>query len=693
LIAVGDCSNQILKKSFLTGCAALCTGLASLQVQAGSYIWDNQNNNGIWNDPVNWGILNNPGYNVAPVAGDTVIFRSSSPAGTITLTNHGFCARFRQQVDAVARTITIHPGQTVDRVLTLDGTAAELFDFISANTSFTLDGTPNGNGAKLRMVINGTLSSCKVNEGATLTVNCNVSGVNGITLDAGEDGGGTLVLGGVNSYTGPTTVNAGLLKLNGQSGAGAVTVNGGALWGQGTIAGPVTVAGGAKIAAGFSAGQLTLTAGLNLSAANDPIVVWELAAFQDDATGVAGTDFDQIVLTGGTLALGTDAVLDIRFIGPITPPGAGDPFWQSPHSWTLIRLQGGTNPGSSPDGPPSNFGTLKNARSCAGTFTTAATTNGIVLTFTPLPQPTPPRIRAIASAGAGNMTVNYTNTLPGTNYVLSCTTNLTTTNWFTVGNKTAGGASDFQTDNAATNSQRYYRVHRVEPLTLNVMTYNIQAARHNALQQTVLQELENIAQVIERNLPDVLMLQEVMRFDPYVNHVDEFAWLQQRLGYPHGYFASGQQDPVPPGTAEWGVAIYLRNGQIVSTQKHRLGYGRALLRVTAAIGGTNVAFYCTHLGSGAIAEQAVLVGEILDDHTPVQPIILGADFNVTPQAAELAPIRAVLTSVFEGFEEQPIDSFFVSGDVGVVCAQSVPDPGEASDHDPVITLLKIPLHQ
>jgi autotransporter-associated beta strand protein len=675
-------NNLLLAISF-----ALAASLAQVQLPAASYIWDNQNNNGIWNDPVNWGILNNPGYNVAPAAGDTVIFRSSSPAGTITLTNHGFCARFRQQVDAVARTITIHPGQTVERVLTLDGTAAELFDFITANTSFTFDGTTNANGAKVRMVINGTLSSCKVNEGATLTVNCNVSGANGFTLDAGDDGGGTLVLGGVNSYTGPTTVNAGLLKLNGKSGSGAVTVNGGALWGQGTIAGAVTVAGGARIAAGFSAGQMTLSGGLNLSALNDPVNVWELAAFQDDATGVAGTDFDQIVLTGGTLALGTDAVLDIRFIGSATPPGAADSFWQSPHSWTVIRLRGGTNPGAS------NFGTLKNARSCAGTFTTAATTNGIVLTFTPLPQPTPPHVRTISSAGAGSVTVDYTNTLPGTNYVLSSNTSLGTTNWFTVGNKTAAGTSDFQTDNAATNSQRYYRVHRVEPLTLNVMTYNIQAARHNATQQTVLQELENIAQVIERNMPDVLMLQEVMRFDPYVDNIDEFAWLQQRLGYPSARFASGQADPVPPGTAEWGVAIYLRNGQILSSEKHRIGNGRALLQVTASIGGTNVAFYCTHLGSGAIAEQAVLVGEILDDHTPVQPIILGADFNVTPQSAELSPIRAVLTSIFEGFEEQPIDSFFVSSDIGVLCAQVVLDPSKSSDHDPVISLLKILFNQ
>ena len=179
--------------------------------------------------------------------------------------------------------------------------------------------------------------------------------------------------------------------------------------GQGTIAGAVTVASGGTIGAGFSAGLLTLSAGLDLSAGgNGPTNVWELAALKDNATGVAGTDFDQIVLTGGTLALGTQATLDIRFTGSATAPDAGDPFWQSPHTWTIISLNGGSNPGAS------NFGKVKNGSYAAGNFTTAADTGGnIVLTFTPsvVPPATPPRITSITNAGPGSVTVRYTNTL------------------------------------------------------------------------------------------------------------------------------------------------------------------------------------------------------------------------------------------------------------------------------------------
>jgi hypothetical protein len=272
-----------------------------------------------------------------------------------------------------------------------------------------------------------------------------------------KNGTGTYGMLGVNS-AGTLTINSGTLKVNGNSGTGPVTVNtGGALLGSGTIAGAVAVANGGTVGAGFSAGQLTLCAGLDVSAGGTN--VWELAALKDSATGVAGADFDQIVLTGGTLALSSQATLDIRFTGSATAPNASDAFWQSAHTWTVISLNGGSNPG------PSNFGRVKNGSYAAGNFTTAATGSGIVLNFTPsaVPPPPRPRITTLTGAGTGSVTVNYTNTLPGTNYVLSYNTNLNTTNWFAAGSKTAAGTSDFQTDNSATNGQRNYRLHFVTP--------------------------------------------------------------------------------------------------------------------------------------------------------------------------------------------------------------------------------------
>jgi hypothetical protein len=177
---------------------------------------------------------------------------------------------------------------------------------------------------------------------------------------------------------------------------------------------------------------------------------------KDGGTGVPGADFDQIVLTGGTLALGSQATLDIRFTGAASAPNASNPFWQSAHTWTVISLDGGSNPGAS------NFGKLKNGSYAAGNFTTSVGGGGsVLLTFTPniVPPATPPRITSITSTGPGSVTVRYTNTLAGVNYTLAYNTNLNNkANWYPAGTRTASGTSDSQTDSSATNSQRYYRV-------------------------------------------------------------------------------------------------------------------------------------------------------------------------------------------------------------------------------------------
>jgi autotransporter-associated beta strand protein len=103
-----------------------------------------------------------------------------------------------------------------------------------------------------------------------------------------KSGGGTLILTGSSSYSGPTIVNEGHLVVNNASGSGtgsgAVTVSsGGILSGRGTIAGALTVASGGKLAPGNSPG--TLTTG-NATWAGDAGYLWEI----NDVTGAAGSD-------------------------------------------------------------------------------------------------------------------------------------------------------------------------------------------------------------------------------------------------------------------------------------------------------------------------------------------------------------------------------------------------------------------
>ncbi len=258
---------------------------------------------------------------------------------------------------------------------------------------------------------------------------------------------GTLILSAANAYTGNTTVTNGTLLVHGSlAPASAVTVLGGLLGGNGSIGGSVTVNGGGTISGGASAGILTLNNGLNLSGGGNN--VWELAA---NSTSNPGVDFDQLVMTGGSLVLGGSSSLSLQFIGTASAPDSGNAFWQSPRSWTIIAANGAA----------SNFTYIENGSYPAGTFSTSVEPGGIVLTFTPGGPPTvmAPEITTILGAGTTNVTVTWTNALVGTNYVLQYNTDLTTTNWTSLTPVTALGATAFQTDNPPVgDAQRYYRV-------------------------------------------------------------------------------------------------------------------------------------------------------------------------------------------------------------------------------------------
>jgi len=171
--------------------------------------------------------------------------------------------------------------------------------------------------------------------------NTNFAGaIDGLGASLVKQGTGDLVLDGINTYTGLTTVNAGRMVVGSSVGhanarvAGAVSVASGAtLGGHGSIGGNVAIASGAHLAPGNSIGALSV--GGDLSLANGSVLDFEF--------GAPGSS--DSVTVGGNLAL-NGAKLNITDTGTL---GVGI-YNLFSYGGTITRNNGGIALGSVPAG-------------------------------------------------------------------------------------------------------------------------------------------------------------------------------------------------------------------------------------------------------------------------------------------------------------------------------------------------------
>jgi outer membrane autotransporter protein len=128
-------------------------------------------------------------------------------------------------------------------------------------------------------------ASFAVNRSDTFTFGGVISGTGAFQ----QNGIGTTVLTAVNTYTGPTFVNAGTLVVNGSIASSAVTVNaGGTLAGTGTV-GPATIASGGIFAPGATGTPGTMTVAGNLAFQSGALYLVQVNPSIASSSNVSGT--------------------------------------------------------------------------------------------------------------------------------------------------------------------------------------------------------------------------------------------------------------------------------------------------------------------------------------------------------------------------------------------------------------------
>ena len=216
-------------------------------------------------------------------AGGSTTFNAFSTAGSAVITtNSGAATFFYDNADGgLARFIT-NAGGTVDFSQTSGpasngkitaGSLAGAGDYYLGGNQLTVGG--NNLSTEVSGIIHDGLSPlicgcAQPSSGASLV----------------KVGTGTLTLSGVNTYTGPTTINAGILAVNGSIIASSgVTVNaGGTLGGNGIV--PTTTINGGTLAPGNSIGLITVSGGLSFVGAGNYLV--EVSPTSADRTNVTG---------------------------------------------------------------------------------------------------------------------------------------------------------------------------------------------------------------------------------------------------------------------------------------------------------------------------------------------------------------------------------------------------------------------
>jgi autotransporter-associated beta strand protein len=294
--------------------------------------------------------------------GTLVLAGANSLSGTITL-NAGTVA---VGDDSAFGTSTVNLNGAAIR--SADASDHTIDNAITLSTNTTFGSADTGN-----LLFTGDMNAGSLSK--TLTINNAQTEFSGVISGAGariKDGPGALVLSGSNTYTGPTTLSAGTLAVNGSIVSGTLTcASGTILTGSGSIASTTTIYGTHSPGAG--PGTQTFTGALTYGATAH--LSWELGG-----NTVASNSFDSV--TASAVIVNSGATVDLVFNGSGSTVDFTNSFWIYPHKWTAI-VSSGTSSDSFTLG---NVTTDSNGRNPSdyGTFALQQSRTAVVVSFIPI---------------------------------------------------------------------------------------------------------------------------------------------------------------------------------------------------------------------------------------------------------------------------------------------------------------------
>jgi autotransporter-associated beta strand protein/T5SS/PEP-CTERM-associated repeat protein len=343
------------------------------------------------------GVMTLSGGTFNQTAGDRAFFVGEVGTGTLTVSGTGQLTigslnaglTITKNVDAVG-TVNLDGGRITTPLVRQSNNGTSTFNFNGG----TLQAAENAQATFM-----GNLTAANVLAGgAVIDSNGQAITIDQPLLDGGTGGGltklglGTLTLAGASTYTGPTTVSAGTLQVDGDISASATTAGPLAtVSGSGTL-GSLAVAVGGTVSPGAGVGTLTTTAGVTWASGGS--LNWQVA----DATGGAGTGWDFLSIGGGLEIASSAAepfainLWSLSSTDPLTDGDAANFDPTQSASWTVATAAGGIT-GFDADGflirTAAANGTAGFTNSIgAGSFAMALAGNDLQLVYTPGSAPT-----------------------------------------------------------------------------------------------------------------------------------------------------------------------------------------------------------------------------------------------------------------------------------------------------------------